>query len=160
MKTTITGLLLVGVLVVGGCGTSSGSGEQAKQNRDAKTTRQLAVGESADFADRTVTVHAVPTPATTPEAVKPKRGKQFAATDVEVCAKEQIKENIFDFELETSDNARLRGSTRGGQPPFGATDIAPGDCVRGYIIYEIPQEAAPTYVHYDGPQNEMARWEV
>jgi len=134
--------------------------ESRRSKTGTKTTRQTAIGESADFADRTVTVHAIPTPATTPEAVKPKRGKQFAATDVEVCAKEQIKENIFDFELETSDNARLRGSTRGGQPPFGATDIAPGDCVRGYITYEIPQEAAPTYVHYDGPQNEMARWEV
>ena len=43
---------------------------------------------------------------------------------------------------------------------FGATDIAPGDCVRGYITYEIPQEAAPTYVHYDGPQDETVRWEV
>ena len=91
---------------------------------------------------------------------KLKPGKQFASADVEVCAKEQIRENIFDFELGTSDNVRLSGSTRGTQPPFGATDIAPGDCVRGYITYEIPQEAAPTYVHYDGPQDEMLRWEV
>jgi len=162
MKATISGLLLVGILVVAGCGISSGSGEQAKQSWSVKTTRQLAVGESADFPDRTVTVHAVSTtPATTPETVKPRRAKQFAAADVEVCAKEQIRENIFDFELGTSDNRRQLGSTRGAQPPFGATDnIAPGDCVRGYITYEIPQEATPTYVHYDGPQDERARWEV
>ena len=72
-RAVATDLLLVGVLIVVGCGTSSGSGEQAKQNQNAKTTRQPAVGESADFADRTVTVHAVPMPATTPETIKQAR---------------------------------------------------------------------------------------
>jgi hypothetical protein len=101
-----------------------------------------------------VTVHAYEQPATglnqyqNPETA----GDEFSAADVELCATggQALSANPFNFELQMPYNARRQPSF-GKEPGLNATNLTAGDCVRGWVTFEVPAGVRPSYLVYNVP---------
>jgi hypothetical protein len=79
------------------------------------------------------------------ETVPPPPDSSYAVADVEACAAQGRTERIGPehFYLETSDNQRL-GAVSGSparRPAFEDAIVSGGDCVRGYLTFEVPVAA-------------------
>jgi hypothetical protein len=73
---------------------------------------------------------------------------EFAAIDVQGCAGTSAASlNPFDFNLQMPDNTR-REPTYGKDPALHSTDLTPGDCVRGWVTFEVPAGTRATSVVY------------
>ncbi len=89
------------------------------------------------------------------------KGYAWAAADVRVCLDENDSgEDVYvshePWTLVFSDGSRESPSSTGytnfPKPgfPWGATDLVPGQCVRGKIVYAVPRVGKPSHVIYDG----------
>jgi Domain of unknown function (DUF4352) len=78
-------------------------------------------------------------------------GTEFAALDVELCAKGGEAVQVFpgDFTLQMPDNTRRTTKYSGKEPGFQSTNLNPNDCVRGWVSYEVPIGQRPREVVLD-----------
>lgn len=128
----------------------------AKEKTQEKTTQKqqdFKVGDTAYFQDSKVTVISyMPNMQPTNEFLQPKAGTQYAAIDVEGCANQdaanQVTLNPFDFQLVMPDNTRLQPSFGGPEPALNHGNLLAGDCLRGYVTFEVPQGQSPKAVLY------------
>ncbi len=114
--------------------------------------------------DHQITAHQFESPvASRNEFSTPKAGNQFAAVDVEQCAGpagDQFGLNPFDFQLAMPDNTRLQpGIVLGREPELHSTPLQAGECVRGWINFEVPIDVAPRYLVYT-TGTASARWQL
>lgn len=97
-----------------------------------------------------VTLHAYQQPIPPGEYWTPARGQEFAAADVEFClgsAEGQTAIGPADFELQMGDNTRRAGAIAAREPALHYTEIGgPGDCVRGWVTYEVPAGERPAFL--------------
>jgi hypothetical protein len=118
----------------------------------------VAFGEEQTAADTgmRVTVYAVQVPVTPdrPLIVPPDEGNQVGVVDLQVCAGgESAEANIADLKVKTSDNRQWstwfeRQTVT--EPAFPAAQIVPaGECVRGWVPFQIPTGASVAQVLYD-----------
>lgn len=122
----------------------------------------LLVGDTAvTAAGNEITVHSyeyVP-----PSDIwQPEPGFRFAAIDVEGCAAPDLEGsaglNPFDFSLQMPDNTRLETDIGVKEPTLNDTTLPPGDCVRGWVTYQVPEGQTPTSVIFTA--SSIIKWAV
>ncbi len=64
------------------------------------------------------------------------------------------------FDLQMPDNTRLQPTVPAIDPILPATDLLPGECVRGNVTFEVPQEATPDHVVFEKMSGETAKWAI
>ena len=92
----------------------------------------------------------------------PKAGMAFAAAEVQECAGpagEQFSPNRFDFELAMADNTRVRAGIEIVAPQLAPSPLLAGDCIRGWVSFEVPASGTVTHVVYSAG-NARAKWRV
>lgn len=115
--------------------------------------------------DRKITAYAlkVPVPpASTSSFSQPGAGMVFAAADVQECAGpagEKFSPNRFDFELALSDNTRIRAGVEVQAPQLASSPLLPGDCIRGWVSFEVPAASTIRQVVYS-TGSASAKWRV
>ncbi len=130
--------------------------------RPAGANAGLVVGDTAvTQAGNEITVHSyerVPPD----DTFQPEPGFEFAAADVEGCAAEDIEGsaglNPLDFALQMPDNTRLQADIGVKEPPLNDTTLPPGDCVRGFVTFQVPEGQKPTNVIYTA--SSIIKWAV
>lgn len=129
---------------------------------NAQANADLMVGETArTSAGNEVTVHSYESVAPA-DTFQPKPGFEFQAADVEGCAGPDIEGsagfNPFDFALQMPDNTRLQSDIGVKEPPLNDTTLTPGDCVRGWVTFQVPEGETPTSVIYTA--SSIIKWAV
>lgn len=101
----------------------------------------------------------------------PKQGFHFAAADVQQCASPTLAAgnivdvNPFNYQLQMADNTRLEADISVKEPALHDTKLGAGDCVRGWITYQVPDGGKIADVVFSavgGPNNQplIVKWEV
>ena len=100
-------------------------------------------------------------------------GIELLAIDIEGCASPNQESprrrfNSAYFKLQMTDNTRLRStsprSTRYDRLDYG--DLLPGDCVRGWVFFEIPEGKKAKFVVFSGdlgsgyPSGWIPKWDI
>ncbi len=102
------------------------------------------------------TYQAVPVDRSTPT---PAAGTAYAAVDVGGCvATGNEGPNPQYFELVMPDASRLRPAVPVRQPALRSTRLAIGECIRGWITYEVPIAARPVALVYNA--SSLVRWTI
>lgn len=119
----------------------------------------LAVGETGHMLDGTeVTLHGVEDP------IVSTTGGHRWDTDIEICAPADatVQSNfLIDFAvwLDTKTTAKTGSPLR--EPSLGTATIPPGQCLRGWRVWDIPEGANPVSVTYNGMfGGEMLQWKL
>src|SRR5215216_2055903 len=120
---------------------------EAKSKPDTKTNPELAVGDTATVASGDeVTVYSY-TSSLTPanQFTKPKPGNEFSAIEVQACAGDnETTINPANFSLQMPNDSRLQTAFATAiEPNLPLSNLASGDCVRGYVTFETPQGESP-----------------
>ena len=115
--------------------------------------------------DHKITVYTYRSPVTSDNRfVQPKAGNVFAAIEVQQCAGpsgDRFGPNRFDWELAMPDNTRLEpGLSSVVEPQLGSSPLGPGDCIRGWVSFEVPSGATPRHVVYNEVTTGAAKWRV
>ena len=113
----------------------------------------LKLGDTATTAiGNTLTVYSYEVPVVA-EFFEPDPGNAFAAIDVEGCAKADLEApasiNPFDFELQMPDNTRRQADIGVREPSLNDTTLFAGDCVRGFVTFQVPAGVTPTVVIFE-----------
>ena len=134
---------------------------------DGNTTREnkpseLTVGDTAvTAAGNEITVYSYESVPPT-DVWQPEPGSEFAVIDVEGCADPHSEAaaglNPFDFGLQMPDNTRLQPDVGVKEPPLNDTTLPPGDCVRGYVTFQVPEGEPPKNVVYTA--SSIIKWAV
>ena len=90
----------------------------------------------------------------TNEDWQPDPGKRFVLTDVEVCAGagELLQPDMTEWELEMPGNTRFKGTYYDPPikaPRFDNAALTEGQCLRGLIPFEVPEQTDPVRVIYE-----------
>lgn len=142
------------------CGTpSGGAGEAAKKpTRSPVGNPSLTVGDTAvvERNGTELTVHSYESPLPSAESSERNPGFEFSAIEVEECASTSsggnsmvVTPNAFILGLPGGARATPEVSTANlglKKPVLQSMDPAPGDCERGYIIYQMPRGERPETV--------------
>lgn len=119
------------------------------------------VGDTVELpSGNQITVHALGDYVSGNQFEKPDPGNKFVALDAEGCAvKAAASLNPFQFELVMPDNTRQQISLMGSKEPgLHDTDLMVGDCVRGWVVFEVPAGQTPAAVAFTGSTG--VRWLV
>lgn len=113
-------------------------------------TSDLKIGDPATTANgNTITVYSYEAPAT---IFDPPPGKVLAAIDVEGCTRPDLEGTVtigpIDFQLQMPDNTR-RDPFSLKEPALHETALAAGDCVRGFMTFEVPEGVTPLFVIFN-----------
>lgn len=145
-------------------GTRASEPEEPASEPEAATEEpeDLVVGDAAATSSgNEITIHGFEyVPAD--DFNQPEPGFRFAAIDAEGCANpdSETSANLspYDFSLQMPDNTRLNGDFFAREPALEATTVLPGDCVRGWVTYQIPEGEAPASVVFTG--SSIIKWAV
>lgn len=109
--------------------------------------QDLQLGGTADVPGLTITVYAADDGFA--HQFGPPSGRRYYAVEVEACAKTEPAEvNPADFEIHMEDDTRFFSAPSKREPGLRLSILAPGDCTRGWITFEIPENGRPKYVVY------------
>jgi len=107
---------------------------------------EFTVGQTVETASgNPVTVYTYEQPVPPPDEFQvPSPSGEFAAIDVEECYEVETSGptspyGSFDFELIMADNTRRQPVPDVKMPPLSFGDLALGDCVRGWVSFEVAQ---------------------
>ncbi len=96
--------------------------------------------------------------------IKPDPGMSYVAFDVEGCSNVEVASiNPFDFRLQMPDNSRLQPTVSVREPALHSTNIVRGDCVRGWVTFEVPADQTPKTVNYEtssGGRAAVIKWAI
>lgn len=114
------------------------------------------VGKTVQFGGRDkVTVHAYKVSADVDPLLADEDG-QYVAVDVEACGNGTLDPD--DFELAHRDHTRSEPEAFAVQEPELDRTRLDGDCVRGWITYDIADQGRPRFVVYDGVR--VVKWKI
>ena len=158
-------VILLGVAVLAAC-PSGGRGADSSPSQQAG--RPMALMSTGEFAGGTMSVTAIDPrvefpvfPGTTPLAV----AATYCLDDTATPDMVRLVPMSAKFELVLEDGTRLEPSIVGGpnipaeafslQGPHHGTEIAPGACRDGLILFEVPRGGAPAEVAYSPSAKEV-----
>lgn len=122
------------------------------------------MGYKATYSDgTTVQVYTAETFQSPDQYEQPKAGNRFFTIDTEECAgakSENVSSNPFNYALQMPDNTRVEAGISAREPALHSAQLAPGDCVRGWVTFEIPKDAKPNFVIFATGLYLRARWIV
>lgn len=136
--------------------------EATTESGVAESSPDLVVGDTAlTESGNQITVHSFEDVPPT-DVWQPEPGFEFVAADVEGCANVNAESaaslNPYDFQLQMPDNTRLDSDVGVREPPLNDTTLPPGECVRGYVTYQVPEGETPTDVIFTG--SSIIEWAV
>jgi hypothetical protein len=113
-----------------------------------------------------VTVLSYESPMPPPPFAQPDPDHEFSAVEVEWCADPSYEGQINKaqttwFTLQMSDNTHLRRTTLQAKEPR-LTDtplVPPGDCVRGWIMFQTPKSEVPKSIVFSGIDS-LVKWAI
>jgi hypothetical protein len=163
-KTVVWGV--IGLLGLAACssgkvdtGVKAQSTSPPPPARSTTTLRtDFALGDKVTTAEgNTVQARTFELPIKTTGAYPPRpaAGSQFGAADIEVCAVGDARAagrlaNPPGYSVKFSDNTEAEGSLgQERKPGLPARNLVPGECVRGWVSFEIPKTERPTFVAFD-----------
>lgn len=123
------------------------------------------VGDKVALANGdTVQVYSyTPNVAASNQFATPPAGTAFSVIDVEGCAKAANPTGVvnpFAFELQMPDNTRVDATFQTVKSPgLNASAMAPGDCIRGNVAFEVPTAAKPVAVVF-GAFGTSVKWNI
>ncbi|MGE0792540.1 MAG: hypothetical protein AB7S26_43115 [Sandaracinaceae bacterium] len=86
-----------------------------------------------------LTLHGIEDPVTNPGFWTPADGNRFVAIDVEACTTAAPGSlNPFQYRAQLSDNTRWEANIGVREPALNHTELVAGDCVRGWVSFEVP----------------------
>jgi hypothetical protein len=128
------------------------------------------VGATVTVSRGRLTVHAYEQPAAVPASatgVKPGRGHEFGAIDVEACndTSQALALNPYQFSLELADHARVHPAAVSRTPALDETSVGPTACVRGWITFEVRRRVLPSSVVFQSGSASnrtlrLVRWRI
>lgn len=109
------------------------------------------VGQPAPGNGYTLTVQEVQDPVPPQQYLKPKEGSRWVAYDVSITntGTAPLDYNPFYADLKTADNREHNPGIGAAEPSLKSGKLQPGETVRGWITFEIPNEAQPATFYYD-----------
>jgi hypothetical protein len=118
--------------------------------------------------DSSITVYSYESPVSGDPIVPIEPGHVFAAIGVEACTSPDLgRTAIFgpsDFQLQMPDNTRAGWAPLIKDPALLSTTLVPGDCVRGFVSFEIPEGVMPesaVFETFDADGNPVVlKWAV
>jgi plastocyanin len=129
---------------------------------------QARIGDTVTFENGgTVTLHAVHRAVPPPQYFSPDAGNEYMTVDFEQCAGtvpagHTVSSNAFNVEVVLVDNTRHRIAFFTVEPQFTLAALQSGDCNRGLIPFEIPENAQIQRIEFNGYthdyRNIRARW--
>lgn len=146
------------IIVIGGIGSAAGGNKsdtptsttgdsavsETKAAADTKT--EFAVGETASFDDKSITITDVQRNYDTGnQFAQPESGKEFVLVTVEIAnnSKSSMDFNTFEFKLQDSNGVQLNESfTALSEGKLNSGSLAPGGKVTGKLAYEVPKDDA------------------
>ena len=123
----------------------------------------LVVGETASTdAGNEITVRSYEYVPPT-DIWQPEPGFEYNAADVEACASPSTEGSVdlnpAAFNLQMPDNTRLETDVGVKEPSLDFTTLPPGDCVRGFVTFQVPQSETPAYFLFAGSST-IIKWAV
>jgi hypothetical protein len=111
----------------------------------------------------TVTVFTFEAPVPPPSQFRqPDPGNVFLAIEVQECAgpnsTEEMHANPFNWGIRMPDNTLREPGISVREPALHSADLTFGDCVRGWVTFQVPDGVPPTQVIFDGPGYAQSRW--
>ena len=163
--------------------SSGSSGFTMPTTTTSPPPQRLAIGETAKFATTTDGLDAMTVSAIYPNVPldsgdTPSSGKQFDVIDVQQCAASSANDasaTTYGVRLLLDNGAQVEDSASFGNPQVpqlasitnldSAESVAPGACVRGYILFEVPVGATVTSVQMtaepeDFGDSQIITWKV
>ena len=136
----------------------------SNKKQEGSQSNNLNVGDTARLREGRIRVYQYygQVPAQN-EFMRPEGGMEFGAIDVEGCANDDAQRfslNPFYFNLQMPDNTRSESTMPAAEPELNHTDLAPGECVRGFVTFEVPQGQTPVAIHFRPIGGESARWNL
>ncbi|WBL37420.1 DUF4352 domain-containing protein [Tepidiforma flava] len=114
------------------------------------------LGETVDAGSARVTVRAVEDPVRD-TVFAPGDGKRYVAFDITIeAARGKVSVSGFDFTVQDEDGFVYDYAIAGREPALKMTDLAQGRQVRGWVTFEVPQDAklVALYADLDFPRPE------
>ena len=155
-------------LLLGACGGGGGPDDDAA--RTTTTTRvatsttapdpnALRLGERSETREGNVVRMVAFEQPLRPGVIEPAVGMEFAAVEAEICAGPRGAQRVSPeaIHLELADGSRRGRSFFGPkEPPLAETRLAGGECVRGWVNFEVPEGERATHVVFAG--SSVVRW--
>jgi hypothetical protein len=170
-------VFLISIALLVSCGSPEAPTQTTEETTEEATVESaertigshletLRMGATATFRlGDNVTVYSYTSPVqpTHPEVWQPKAGTNYAAIDVERGTgtepgpkADEMAFNPFFFTLQMPDNTRIQPTVGVVEPALNATSLPLGDCVRGNVSFEVPQDTNPSYVVFENPPTKWA----
>ena len=118
------------------------------------------MGEQQLFKDGTkLTVYTYTESNLSARFAQPSAGYHWAAVDFQACAGNiQLSVNRLYLILSMQDNSRIqRDGNTTRTPELTSADLPAGECVRGWLTYQVPDGSKPVTIIWDDPQR-FAKW--
>ena len=146
--------------------STSGSTTSTTTSGGVKT---FTVGERVETPHgNEIIVYSYEQPSPPGEFLEPEPGFEYGVIDVEACAMSEPSDpsgvvatmDPSEYVLEMPDNTRLTASFgAAAEPSLEFTDVYQGDCVRGFVAYDVPVGQRPVVVR-DTNATPPLRWTV
>lgn len=142
---------------------TAASGEATTTEAERKT---FEIGDRVETArGNFLTLHAYEQPVPPAPFLEPDPGQEYGAVDMEFCAVVEplagsmYRVNPGDWELVMADNTRRTFEMSAKEPALHHTEVAVGDCLRGWITYQVPQGERPAFL-IDLTTDPPVRWRI
>lgn len=126
----------------------------------------FAIGEMIETVhENRLTVHTVEFDVMD-QYITPEPGNIYIAFDVEGCANstEAATLNPNYFRVQMPDSSRINSYIGIREPALNHTELVPGDCVRGWVTFEVPEAQRPTSINFETYDMEfrpiVLKWEL
>lgn len=127
----------------------------------------LPLGESAQFEHGSLRVYDYQDDVQANTGFGPilEPGNKFSAIDVEGCNRDSdagISIDAFEFSLSMPDNTRVQPTGLPAVQPdmHNPVTLQRGECIRGWLSFQVPQETSPTIVLFNSKSGSTARWDI
>jgi hypothetical protein len=156
------------LLLLVACGGGGGPDDDAARNTTttrvvtsttAPDTSALNLGERSETREGNVIQMVAFVQPLRAGVIEPGVGMEFAAVEAEICAGPGGAQRVSPeaIHVELADGTRRGRSFFGPkEPALAETRLAGGDCVRGWVNFEVPEGVRPAYVVFSG--SSVVRW--
>lgn len=92
----------------------------------------------------------------------PPPGREYVAFDVEVCSgpnTDDLSPNPYYWSLRLADNTSADPTFGGKEPGLTSEELFASDCLRGWVTFEVPQDAPLESLRLDDFRHK-AKWDI
>jgi hypothetical protein len=179
-------LSIVGIVACGGGSDAKAKviGHASSSTSSSTTTTTTLPSNVGKVGDKirtqlgnVETVYGYEQPSPAPQFMTPDAGKEYAAADIEACVnadltkdpdtgaavppdQQVISVNPYDYQLMMPDNTRLQPTFGAREPALNATDVEHGQCVRGWVSWQVPIGVRPVSIVDTKTGPPAIQWQV